>query len=215
MTFEETVQNFRAFTNGKKYNTIYADPPWRFQNRTGKVAPEHKRLNRYDTMSIEEIMSLPVAEIADDKAHLYLWVPNAMLPDGLAVMDAWGFEYKGNLIWEKVRKDGMPDGRGVGFYFRNVTEILLFGIKKKSEPNRTLAPARSQVNLIRSMKREHSRKPDEFIPVIEACSQLARIELFARGARSGWDCWGNQADESYEPDWNTYKNHTVAPDHTT
>ena len=125
-------------------------------------------------------------------------------------MDSWGFEYKGNLVWEKIRKDGGPDGRGVGFYFRNVTELLLFGIKKKSNPNRTLAPARSQVNLIRSMKREHSRKPDEFIPLIEACSQGPRIELFCRGKRSGWDCWGNQADENYEPDWNTYANHTRA-----
>ncbi len=161
-------------------------------------------------MKLDEIKALPVADIADDKAQLYLWVPNALLPDGLAVMDAWGFEYKGNLVWEKIRKDGMPDGRGVGFYFRNVTELLLFGIKKKSAPNRTLAPARSQVNLIRAMKREHSRKPDEFIPLIEACSMGPRIELFARGDRNGWDMWGNQADESYEPTWNTYANHTVA-----
>ena len=206
----ETDKNLLEFAGDKKYETIYADPPWRFQNRTGKVAPEHKRLNRYETMSLEEIKSLPVREITGDKAHLYLWVPNALLPDGLAVMDAWGFEYKGNLIWEKVRKDGYPDGRGVGFYFRNVTEILLFGIKKKSAPNRTLAPARSQVNLIRSQKREHSRKPDEFIPIIEACSQSPRIELFARGDREGWDMWGNQADAGYEPDWATYANHTVS-----
>lgn len=206
----ETDKNLLDFAGDKKYETIYADPPWRFQNRTGKVAPEHKRLNRYETMSLEEIKALPVREITGDKAHLYLWVPNALLPDGLAVMDAWGFEYKGNLIWEKIRKDGYPDGRGVGFYFRNVTEILLFGIKKKSAPNRTLAPARSQVNLIRSQKREHSRKPDEFIPIIEACSQSPRIELFARGDREGWDMWGDQADAGYEPDWATYANHTVS-----
>ncbi len=209
-SLQETIESLRSFTQGRKYNTIYADPPWRFQNRTGKVAPEHKRLMRYETMTLEEIKQLPVAEIADEKAHLYLWVPNAMLPDGLAVMEAWGFEYKSNIIWEKVRKDGNPDGRGVGFYFRNVTEILLFGIKKNSAPNRTLAAARSQVNLIRSQKREHSRKPDEIIPVIEACSQAARIELFARGDRDGWDMWGNQATADYEPDWSTYKNHTVA-----
>ena len=209
-TLQQTIEDLRTFTQGKKYNTIYADPPWQFQNRTGKVAPEHKRLNRYQTMTLEDIKQLPVAEISDEKAHLYLWVPNALLPDGLSVMDAWGFEYKGNLVWEKVRKDGLPDGRGVGFYFRNVTELLLFGIKKNSMPNRTLAPARSQVNLIRAMKREHSRKPDEFIPVIEECSQGERIELFARGKRDGWDMWGNQATDDYEPDWDTYKNHTVA-----
>ena len=205
-----TIENLIAFTKNEKYNTIYADPPWQFQNRTGKVAPEHKRLTRYETMTVAEIQQLPVADIAGEKAHLYLWVPNALLPDGLAVMDAWGFEYKGNIVWEKVRKDVGPDGRGVGFYFRNVTELLLFGIRKKSSPNRTLPPARSQVNLIRTMKREHSRKPDEIIPIIEACSAGPRIELFARGVREGWTMWGNQATEDYEPTWNTYSNHTVA-----
>lgn len=209
-TLEETSRDLLAFTNGKKYGVIYADPPWQFQNRTGKMAPEHKRLMRYETMTLDDIKALPVQEIAGDKCHLYLWVPNALLPSGLAVMDAWDFEYKGNIVWEKIRKDGQPDGRGVGFYFRNVTELLLFGIKKKSAPNRTLDPARSQVNLIRSMKREHSRKPDEIVPIIERCSSGPRIELFARGDRDGWDMWGNQADASYEPTWSTYANHTVA-----
>ena len=204
----QTSESLIKFASGRKYNTIYADPPWQFQNRTGKVAPEHKPLTRYETMTLDDIKALPVADLAGDKAHLYLWVPNALLPDGLAVMDAWGFEYKGNIVWEKVRKDGQPDGRGVGFYFRNVTELLLFGIRRNSMPNRTLDPARSQVNLIRSQKREHSRKPDEFIPLLERCSQGPRIELFARGDREGWDMWGNQADASYEPTWATYSNHT-------
>lgn len=205
---QETNENLLAFCNGQKFATIYADPPWRFQNRTGKVAPENKKLNRYETMDLEAIKAMPVSQIAANKSHLYLWVPNALLPEGLEVMKAWGFEYKGNIVWEKVRKDGMPDGRGVGFYFRNVTELLLFGIK--GDNNRTLAPARSQVNLIRTMKREHSRKPDEIIPIIEACSPGPFIELFARGDREGWAMWGNQADASYEPTWNTYSNHTKA-----
>ena len=177
-TIQETSENLLRFCGDQKYATIYADPPWRFQNRTGKVAPEHKRLNRYETMELEDIMALPVAQVAAEKSHLYLWVPNALLPDGLAVMKAWGFEYKGNIIWEKVRKDGEPDGRGVGFYFRNVTEILLFGVRGGG--NRTLPPARSQVNLLRAQKREHSRKPDEFIPLIERCSPGPFLELFAR-----------------------------------
>lgn len=210
--FELTVENLREFTQGKKYRTIYADPPWQFQNRTGKVAPEHKRLTRYGTMKLDEIKDLPVNEVADEKSHLYLWVPNALLPEGLDVMKAWGFEYKTNIVWEKVRKDGMPDGRGVGFYFRNVTELLLFGIK--GDKNRTLDAGRSQVNLIRSIKREHSRKPDEFVPLIESCSPGPYLELFARGNREGWDMWGNQATEDYEPTWSTYANHTVA-DHPT
>lgn len=207
-SIEDTIKDFRQFTVGKKYKTIYADPPWQFSNRTGKMAPEHKRLNRYSTMKLDDIKKLPVSEAADEKSHLYLWVPNALLPEGLEVMKAWGFEYKTNIIWEKVRKDGMPDGRGVGFYFRNVTEILLFGIK--GDNNRTLQAGRTQVNLVRSIKREHSRKPDEFIPIIESCSQGPYLELFARGNRENWDMWGDQAQADYEPTWETYSNHTVA-----
>lgn len=208
LTMKETYEDFISTCGTVKYRTIVADPPWQFQNRTGKVAPEHKRLNRYPTMTLDDIKSFPISEITDKKAHLYLWVPNALLPEGLEVMEAWGFEYKTNIIWEKVRKDGFPDGRGVGFYFRNVTEILLFGIKGNN--NRTLDPARSQVNLIRSMKREHSRKPDEIIPIIESCSPGPYLEMFARGFRDNWTLWGNQANEDYYPDWNTYANHSVS-----
>lgn len=205
-SIQSTIDSFLECCDGQKFKTIVADPPWQFQNRTGKMAPEHKRLSRYSTMKLEEIMSLPVNQVADDKSHLYLWVPNALLPDGLAVMKAWGFEYKTNIVWEKVRKDGQPDGRGVGFYFRNVTELLLFGIK--GDRNRTLDPARSQVNLIRTMKREHSRKPDEIFPIIEACSPGPYLEMFARGIRPGWTLWGDQANDPYAPDWATYANHT-------
>lgn len=203
---QETYKDLLEFCNNNQFSTIYADPPWRFKNRTGKVAPEHKRLTRYETMTLDDIKGLPVQKIAADKSHLYLWVPNALLPEGLEVMKAWGFSYKGNIVWEKVRKDGQPDGRGVGFYFRNVTEILLFGIR--GDKNRTLDPARSQVNLVRTQKREHSRKPDEIIDLIERCSRGPFIELFARGEREGWFMWGNQANADYEPDWDTYHNHT-------
>ena len=172
------------------FGTILADPPWRFQNRTGKVAPEHRRLHRYTTMSLDEICSLPVAGHAAKKSHLYLWVPNALLAEGLAVMNAWGFTYKTNLIWLKVRKDGGPDGRGVGFYFRNVTEMLLFGVKGSL---RTLSPGRRQVNLVATRKREHSRKPSEMYDVIESCSPGPCLELFARGPRRQWTQWGNEA----------------------
>ncbi len=195
-----------SFCAGHKYKTILADPPWQFQNRTGKMAPEHKRLNRYTTMKLDEIMALPVAQVAEEPSHLYLWVPNALLPEGLAVMKSWGFDYKTNIVWEKVRKDGQPDGRGVGFYFRNVTELILFGVRGSRA--RTLAPARSQVNLLRTQKREHSRKPDEIFELIESCSEGPYLELFARGTRPGWVLWGNQANEEYCPDWPTYKNAT-------
>lgn len=197
-----------SFCAGKRFRTILADPPWQFQNRTGKMAPEHKRLNRYPTMALEEIKRLPVVQVAEEKSHLYLWVPNALLPEGLDVMESWGFRYKTNIVWEKIRKDGGPDGRGVGFYFRNVTELLLFGIRGTGM--RTLDPARTQVNLIRTQKREHSRKPDEMIDLIEACSPGPYLELFARGEREGWTLWGNQANEKYAPSWPTYGEAKIA-----
>lgn len=188
-----------------KFGTVLADPPWQFQNRTGKMAPEHKRLNRYPTMSLQEIKDLPVEAIVKNTAHLYLWVPNALIPEGLDVMRHWGFTYKTNLIWYKVRKDGGPDRRGVGFYFRNVTEVILFGVRGKNA--RTLKPGRSQENIISSQKREHSRKPDEQYQLIESCSTGPFLEMFARGPRDGWFGWGNQAEE-YAPDWDTYTNHS-------
>jgi N6-adenosine-specific RNA methylase IME4 len=192
--------------SGQQFATILADPPWQFTNKTGKVAPEHKRLSRYATMKLEEIMALPVAEIAATPSHLYLWCPNAMLPEGLAVMSAWGFTYKSNVVWHKVRKDGGPDGRGVGFYFRNVTELILFGVRGKKA--RTLPPGRRQVNFLATRKREHSRKPDEQYKIIEACSLGPFIELFARGSRKNWTVWGNQSDENYYPTWKTYSHHS-------
>lgn len=202
----EIEQNLLDCCEGRKFKTIMADPPWQFQNRTGKVAPEHKRLNRYSTMSLDEICDLPVEEVADDTAHLYLWVPNALLPDGLRAMEEWGFQYKSNIIWHKIRKDGGSDGRGVGFYFRNVTEVLLFGVRGKNA--RTLAPGRSQVNMIQTRKREHSRKPDEQYQLIESCSPGPYLEMFSRGVRDKWTVWGNQADDEYKPSWATYKNHS-------
>ena len=192
-----TAEDLREFAAGRRFHTILADPPWRFQNRTGKVAPEHRRLARYQTLSLEEIAALPIAELAEEPAHLYLWVPNALLREGLAVMAVWGFAYKTTLVWHKVRKDGGSDGRGVGFYFRNVTECVLFGVWGKGA--RTLAPRRRQTNLIATRKREHSRKPDELYPIIEACSRGPFLELFARGSRPGWASWGQEVDRPEMP----------------
>ncbi|MGE4111946.1 MAG: MT-A70 family methyltransferase [Burkholderiales bacterium] len=202
-----TSADFLKCCNGTKFRTILADPPWQFQNKTGKIAPEHKRLNRYGTMTLNDILALPVEKITEEVAHLYLWVPNALLPEGLQVMKAWGFRYKSNIVWHKVRKDGGPDGRGVGFYVRNTTELLLFGIKGKNA--RTLAPGRSQVNIMRTMKREHSRKPDEQYSIIEACSPGPFLEMFARGTQPGWKAWGNESVD-YAPTWPTYSNHSAS-----
>lgn len=191
-------EDLLQFVGQTRFSTILADPPWRFTNRTGKMAPEHKRLSRYGTMTLDDIRELPVAQIAKPTSHLYLWVPNALLAEGLDVMRCWGFSYKTNMIWYKIRKDGGPDRRGVGFYFRNVTELILFGVRGTNA--RTLKAGRTQPNIVMSRKREHSRKPDEQYEVIEACSRAPFLELFARNSRPGWTQWGNE--HSQYPDTN-------------
>ncbi|RAI28592.1 MT-A70 family methyltransferase [Rhodoplanes serenus] len=204
---EAAAHTLAALAGARRFATVLADPPWQFVNRTGKMAPEHRRLTRYGTLTLPEIAGLPVAALTLPTAHLYLWVPNALLPEGLAVLAAWGFAYKANIVWHKVRKDGGSDGRGVGFYFRNVTELLLFGVRGRHA--RTLAPGRRQVNLIATRKREHSRKPDEQYAVIEACSPGPYLELFARGLRPGWTSFGDQADAQWAPSWATYAHRSV------
>lgn len=183
-------EDLLGFIDGEKFVTILADPPWQFANRTGKMAPEHKRLSRYTTMTLDEILELPVAQLAAPTAHLYLWVPNALVGEALEVMKRWGFTYKTNFVWFKIRKDGGPDRRGVGFYFRNVTELVLFGTRGKNA--RTLKPGRTMPNLLATRKREHSRKPDEFYDIVEACSAGPYLELFARHPRLGWHQWGDK-----------------------
>lgn len=185
----------------EKFGTILVDPPWRFHNRTGKVAPEHKRLSRYHTMELSDILELPIPQMVLPQSHLYLWVPNALLREGLEVLSRWGFTYKTNLVWFKVRKDGGPDGRGVGFYFRNVTEMILFGVRGNL---RTFRPGRSQVNIIRARKREHSRKPEGLYDIIENCSPGPYLELFARTARAGWQQWGDELGNYTPPDYQAY-----------
>ena len=198
------AQDFLSEVCQRSYGTILADPPWQFSNRTGKMAPEHRRLSRYPTLRLQAIKAIPVAAVAAAQSHLYLWVTNALLREGLEVMEAWGFQYKTNLIWHKIRKDGGPDGRGVGFYFRNTTEMVLFGVRGQL---RTLTSGRTQVNIIKTQKREHSRKPDELYAIIEACSPGPFLELFARGQRADWEQWGNEVVD-YAPAWPTYANHS-------
>lgn len=187
------------------FQTVMADPPWRFQNRTGKVAPEHRRLDRYSTMTLDDICALPVQDVVANNAHLYLWVPNALLPDGMRVLQEWGFRYVSNIVWAKRRKDGGPDGRGVGFYFRNVTELILFGVRGSM---RTLAPARRQVNMIETRKREHSRKPDEQYGLIESCSPGPYLEMFARKAQPGWTAWGDESGTDVTPRGQVHKGYS-------
>ena len=205
----KTCDSLRAFgaAHPEKFGAVLIDPPWRFLNRTGKVAPEHRRLARYPMLSLAELEQLPVAELADERSHLYLWCPNALLADGLRLMQSWGFTYKTNIVWYKVRKDGGPDGRGVGFYFRNVTELVLFGVRGKL---RTLAPGRRQTNIIVQRKREHSRKPPTLHTIVSQCSPGPFVELFSRERVEGWQHWGDQVD-SYVPRRSTHRGYSWDP----
>ena len=194
-----SIQNLKFHVGGIRFRSIVVDPPWQFDHRRGKVSPEHKRLAKYETMTLDEIMLLPIDEIVpeddEESSHLYLWCPNAFVPQALEVMAYWGFTYKSNLIWHKIRKDGGSDGRCMGFYFRNVTEMVLFGVRGKKP--RTREAGRRQVNLLSACKREHSRKPDELYKIVEACSHWPYAELFARQNRPGWFTWGDQIRSGY------------------
>lgn len=194
---------------GVPFGTVLADPPWRFSNRTGKVAPEHKRLSRYDTMDAKSIARLPVRDVMADKSHCYLWVPNALLSDGLMVLEEWGYTYKAMVVWHKIRKDGGSDGRGVGFYVRNVTEPILLGVRGGL---RTGPAGRRQVNLFATQKREHSRKPDEQYPLIESLSPGPYLELFARYPQDGWQEWGTEASKDVVPRGRQYRAYGLGRD---
>lgn len=192
------TNNLTKFVGERKFTTVLADPPWNFENKN-RAAPDFRHMKRYSTMELSKIKALPVGDLTAKTAHLYLWVPNALLPWGFEVMDAWGFQYKTLITWHKISKDGSSDGRGMGYYFRNVTEQLLFGVKGKSP--RTLTAGRRRTNLVATMKQEHSRKPEKVYRIIETCSKGPFLELSARGPRPGWVSWGDQANSTFAPDW--------------
>ena len=159
----------------KRYKTILADPPWKYGKGWGWGAGEY-----YNLMTLKGLMNLPVNNLAEDNAHLYLWCPNGMLKQGLGLMEAWGFTFKTVITWVKHRSI-------FGYYFKGQSEQLLFGVKGKLPPQN-----KHQVTIINGKIREHSRKPDEQYAVIEAVSPSPRIELFARQRWKGWDVWGNE-----------------------
>ena len=179
-----------------QFRTILADPPWRYQNRRGKISPEHGRLHRYQTMGFEDIcrVGFELQPRIAPRAHLYLWVPIPLSRMGHEVMDRWGFEYRTTIVWEKVRADGKPDGRCCGFYYRVAAEFLLFGIRGSIRTK----PPWNRTNIIRTMKREHSRKPDEAYRLIEQSSYPDYLELFARHRRPGWTQEGIDLEPSHD-----------------
>lgn len=162
------------FPDGK-YRVIYADPPWQYNNSGFVTSAEEQ----YPTMSTEEIGNLPVKDLADENAVLFLWATNPLLEDALKVCKAWGFDYKTNFVWVKNQHTG-------GFYCFGQHELLFIATKGSMLP-KTGSLHSSVVN---ASRREHSRKPDEFYGIIEAMYDGPYIELFARNKREGWNGWG-------------------------
>ena len=170
------------YNTDKKYNIIYADPPWKMKKIQRKVRPNQSGFD-YPTMELEEIKNLPVCQIADDNCVLFLWTTQSYLPKAFEVMDDWGFKYQRTLTWDKM--NGM-----CLFGFHNRTEFLLFGYKGKIEmyPKRKTVPTILHYS---SKKLRHSEKPKEIRKQIEVFGEN-KIELFARQHADGWDCWGNE-----------------------
>lgn len=161
----------------RRYKTILVDPPWDVLQRGHYGASEH-----YSLMSLEQIRALPVSELAEEDAHLWLWVTNATLRHGFEVMDAWGFTYRSPLTWMKPRLQ-------LGQYLRNMTEHLLFGTRGRAPVN-----FRAQPTWFIAPVQEHSHKPEEQFAIIERVSKGPYLELFARRRQPGWDAWGNEID---------------------
>jgi len=184
--------NGDLFAATKRYATLLADPPW-LERGGGQVKRGADR--HYPLMATRDICALPVRDLALDDAHLYLWVTNNFLPDGLEVMRAWGFRYVTNLAWGKVR-DGKPQ-QGLGQYFRGAHELLLFGVRGRV-PYRTTADGKraQHPSLVLEPRGEHSRKPEVFHRIIEKVSPGPYLELFARRPMPGWAVWGNEVEQS-------------------
>ena len=171
----------------KKFDVIYADPPWQYKENWGNGSNEHT----YPTMGIDEIKSLPVEEISKEKSHLYLWVTNPFLGEGIELCKSWGFDYKTLLTWRKTYKDGTPE-MGMGYYFRGCTEHIIFGVRGGKKCNNKTTKNHFDMVNPRWKGGLHSQKPKEFRDVIENCSSGSKIELFARERNEGWTVWGNE-----------------------
>ena len=181
------------FNTDKKYQIIYADPPWEYKESGSgnRVVKAH-----YPTMNIETIKSLPVQNICQDTSMLFMWVTFPRLEQGLEVINAWGFQYYGlGFDWVKLNKNQDTPFWGMGYYTRQNTEVCLIGVKK-DKTKRIKPQSKSILSVIHAKRREHSRKPDEVREnIVKICGDLPRIELFARHQFDGWDCWGNEIEE--------------------
>jgi len=169
------------FNTDKKYQIIYADPPWHYRNVKTGGSMNSGASAKYPVLNMADIMALPVPRISDKSSVLFLWATTPLLPDCLSVLQAWGYRYKTAIYWRKIMSLGM------GFWFRGQVEVCLMGTRGKVKAFRIQQP-----NFIQSKAREHSRKPDEVYSLIEQTNLQPRVELFARRQVEGWDCWGNE-----------------------
>ena len=179
----------------KKYNIIYADPPWRFKYY-GKCDYRYRRAeHHYSVMDLDEIKKIPIDIIASDDCCLFLWVIDPMLPEGIELMNSWGFKYKTvAFTWIKTNASNGGYFLGMGYWTRSNPEMCLFGTRGKPKRINSDVP-----QLLIADRREHSRKPDETrTRIIELIGDLPRIELFARNRFDGWDCWGNEVSDTIQ-----------------
>jgi len=174
----------------KKYNVIYADPPWTFKTFSDK-GKDRSPENHYNVMSLKDICNLPISKIANDDSVLLMWVVDPLLDKAFEVINAWGFKYKTvGFTWAKTNRKSMGFFTGLGYWTRGNPEMCLLATKGK--PKRI---SKSVPQLVVEQRREHSRKPDIMYNHIENLLEGPYIELFARTQRSGWDSWGNQTDK--------------------
>lgn len=179
------------YNTDKKYNVIYADPPWEYKESGGG----HRGTAGlpYETMSTEDICALPIPKIADDTSILFIWATFRKLKECLRVIDAWGYEYYGlGFCWVKTNKKNPSPAWGMGYYTRQNAEVCLIGVPKGKD-NRIKPQVRNVLSVVHSPKEEHSKKPDEIRDSIKRiCGDVPAIELFARQEVDDWDCWGNE-----------------------
>ena len=177
----------------KKYNILYIDPPWKYNENWGNGAVIH----HYDSLPITQIKDFPVQDLADENCHLYIWTTNPFIREALDLCEHWGFSYKQIITWVKTYKSGEPI-MGLGYYYRVCTEHCIFGVRGKlPRINKSIKNLiTTTINIdnedaFYALQRKHSEKPPEFRNTIVAHSgDLPRIELFARHTVPGWDCWG-------------------------
>lgn len=176
------------FNTNKKYNIIYADPPWKYNEQHTKAS---RSVNlQYNTMKTEDMYSFPINKIANDNSVCFMWATYPKLKESINLLEKWGFKYKTvAFTWIKKNKNNDNYFMGMGYYTRSNAEICLLGIKGKPLKRKS----HSVRQIIDSKIQEHSKKPDEIRNrIVELFGDLSRIELFARQTADGWDCWGNE-----------------------